>query len=102
MGSNTVPWSTPEVTFVTLKLTPLTTTCFFLWDKKLWIHLPNFPVTPKDFSLCIIMPISHLSNAFEKSRYMLSTFFPFLRFVTISLWCPRCWASLDLPFLDPC
>ena len=66
------------------------------------MHCANLPLIPSALSLCISMPMSHLSNALEKSKYMLSTFDPFSSISIISLWCSSSWESVDLPFLDLC
>ena len=68
MGPKTVPCGTPEMTLVTLELTPLTTTCCFLFDRKLNSHLPSLPLIIKAFSLQYHigqMPLQSKVNAYN-------------------------------------
>ena len=68
-GPSTLPCGTPLVTLDEDDLVLLTMTCWVLWDRKDWIHLPSFPVTPAAFSFLRSIPLSTLSNAFLKSKY---------------------------------
>ena len=46
LGSSTDPLGTPERTGLKVDVNPLTTTACFLFVRKSWIKLWNFPIIP--------------------------------------------------------
>ena len=51
IGPNTVPWGTLLSTLACAEVWPSTLTAWSLSARKLWSHIPNFPVIPKLLSL---------------------------------------------------
>ena len=70
--------------------------------KKQWSHFPSLPLTPRSLIFRKVTPMSTLSNALAKSRYVMSTGFPSSRSRVIRSKCSKSWLRHDRPLLNPC
>ena len=75
-GPRTVPCGMPLCTEDSSDFAPFATTNCFLFTKKLWIHMAMFSCVPNTFIFWQRIPMSTLSNALLKSRYIVSMFPP--------------------------
>ena len=79
-GLRTLPWRTPEVTGWDFDEHPFTQADCVLALRNALKKLSILPEILLLLSFSRAMPISTLSNALAKSKYMTSTFAPFSRF----------------------
>ena len=101
-GPITEPWGTPDKTGLGEDLTPLTTT---VWDRllrKLCSHWPRCPPMPMASSFFRMIPMSSLSNALAKSRYMTSTALPSSRCLVMRSKWASSWLRQEWAARNPC
>ena len=101
-GPITEPWGTPDKTGLREDLTPLTTT---VWDRllrKLFSHWPSCPPMAMASSFFRVIPLSSLSNALVKSRYMTSTALPSSRCLVMRSKWASSWLWQERAARNPC